>query len=164
MDKKKFTLDGKDYFVKKLFYKPDRIRQIKYLRRYLDFEKEYLGDEFTESPYNSIQRVKIAEKLVEELNTDFNNMDKKELQTKFAESFLPNNLSSEFYQKQSEAIQLFILDENNAKELCEIYFENADEINHNPYDLEDDKFLDYNNFITELFSFFFFNNHSLKKI
>jgi hypothetical protein len=162
MEKKKFTLDGKDYFIKKFFYKPDRIRQIKYLRRYLDFEKEYLGDEFSESPYDLIQRVKITEKLATDLNPDASKIDSKEMQSKLVESFLPNQLSNNFYQKQSEAIQLFILEnEENPKELCEIYFDNANEIDHNP--LEDNKFLEYNNFITELFSFFFFNNFTFNK-
>lgn len=156
----KFTLNTKEYFVKKFYYKPDRIRQIKFLRKYLDFEKEYLGNELYDKSYNSLQNIKVIEKLSEEVNS--NSLNKDEMMKQLTDSLLPTSLSNEFYQKQSEAIQLFLLEnEDNAKELCEIHFENAKEINHNPID--DNQFLEYNNFITDLFNYFFFNKNKLSK-
>lgn len=152
MEEKKFKLEGKEYVVKKFFYKPDRVKQIKFYRKYLNYEKEYVGQELHDKFYQSIHKIK----LIKDVTQSIVPIDKEILKEQINENLISEDLYQEFFQKQTEAIQLFLFEnEENSKELCEIHFTNADEIDHNP--IEDNSFLDYNSFILELFQYFFFD-------
>lgn len=162
MEKDRFILDGKEFTVRKFTYKKDRTSQIKYLRRFKDYAKEYIGADLYDKFYSSFQTTSLIKSLSEEANSNLSSEDKAKFNAELVQSLLPESISLEFNDKHSEAIQLFLLDnDNNAKELCEMLFENANEIEHNP---NDDKFLDYNNFINDVFNYFFFYNHKLKVI
>lgn len=151
MEEKKFTLDGKEFIVKKFYFKPDRVKQIKFHRKYLNYEKEYIGEDLWNKFYSNMQRIKLMSEYVKSENSNVNN---EELNKAIGDNLLKEDYNQEFNQYQSEAIQLFLFEnEENAKTLCELHFENHNEIDHNP---TDEKFLAYNNFILELFRYFFF--------
>lgn len=151
MEEKTFTYLGKEYKERKRTYKPLRINSIKFFRKYSDFEKEYIGEDLYNQYYNTLLQNAIEEDVTEENAEEKSKvlLDKKDIM----------RLQLEFTQKQSEAYEIFLLDENNTKELCDIYFENSNEIDHNP---TDENFDEYYSFVGEVFRYFFFRYKKYK--
>lgn len=156
MEETKFLLAGNEYIVKQFYFNPDRIEQIKFNRKYLLFEKDYIGEELCDKFYNSIHKMKLLQDLAEHYNKDVNNEAKQELRNQLSQELISEDVSNEFYRMQMEAIQIFFFtDENNAKKLCELLFKNYYEINHNQ--TQEKELLEYNNFILDVFNYFFFS-------
>jgi len=163
MEENKFTLAGQEYVVKQFLFNPDRVEQIIFNRKYLNYEKEYIGEELCDQFYNNIHKMKLLQDLAEHYNKDINNESKQELRKQLSEELLSENVINEFYRRQSEAIQIFLFaNENNVKKLCDLLFKNAYQINHNPID--EKELLEYNNFILDVFNYFFFFKKNSKLI
>lgn len=161
----KFVLDGKELQLKEFKYKNDTVKQIKFIRKYTNFEKDYVGEDLYNQFYESVHKLKLIKDLTEEFNKEDAELQIQSLNQKLNDEYF-NDVNSktyyEFMQLRSEAVGLFLFDnEENAKILCELHFKNADEINHNP---TDEKFLEYHSFILQLFNYFFFGKKNLKLI
>jgi len=116
---KKYEHLGKAYFPRKTSFKPYRSRALKFLKKYDEFERAVTGD--LQDTVSALLLDKAEGKKVEDIIVQETVKDNPKLLKALMELGV----------KKVDVEESFLIEESNAKELCEIFFESND-INHNP--------------------------------
>jgi hypothetical protein len=158
-EEKKYIYKDIEYTLRNKNFKKYVVPSIKFSRKYEDFRKINIPADLEKSVKNIfINRdlIKNSQNIIAE-NKD---KDLKELEVIVAQDTI-NKIQDEqladmitYNQLKEEIDKEFLNDENNAKELCEIMFENSESINHNPEGGRKE-YGEYYNFIKGVFSDFF---------
>lgn len=161
-NEKKYVLNGIEYKQRETKIKPYRLLSIDLLEKYEDGLPEIISK--TQEKVNS--SLMSDKSFMGEAISAKNNDDKEKLGNLTLKCLNKNkDLMKEYLHstiKRRNYEEKFLLDENNSKLLCEIFFENSETINHNPDSEEDvDSYLE---FLRDVLSDFFLktNNRLLK--
>jgi|GEM_PF-6066103 hypothetical protein len=139
------------YKIRNKNWKKYRIPAIKFSRKYTDFENQYIPKDLRDKVdklYSDKNLIKLVDKT--------NKKDKvnEEVMDKFLESSGDVIIAmSKIKLMKNEIVEDFFLENENAKELCNIVYENSESINYEPDGGQDD-YDEYFNFIKGTFSFF----------
>lgn len=164
-----YNYKNKKYLPRNKSFKPYRVKAIKFIQLYRDFEKDFIKD-----LQSDIQSFLFTDKrAMGKIVTASNANDTGKLNKAITEILKDNPeyalKAQELAQRKAIAKELFLTTDNggnpsdiNAKELCDIMFDNTSTINHNP-DTEQE-YLEYLRFIYEVFDDFFLKYESLKSI
>lgn len=158
---------NKEYTFRTKSFKPYRIKAIKFIQSYREFEKDFIKDLQTDIQTFLFTDKKAMGKMVSASNT--NDTAKINLATIEVLKENPEYAlkAQELAERKAIAKELFLTTDNdgnpseqNAKELCDIMFDNASTINHNPQtELE---YTEYLKFIYEVYDLFFSKYERLK--
>jgi hypothetical protein len=159
IEEKKYIYKDTEYTLRNKNFKKYVVPSIKYSRKYDDFRKKYIPldlEKRVKSIFVNRELIKNSQNIIAE-NKD---KDLKELEVIVANDTM-NKIQDEqladmitYNQLKEEIDKEFLNDENNAKELCDIMFENSESINHNP-EGDQKEYGEYYNFIKGVFSDFF---------
>lgn len=157
---KKYSLNGIEFIERKKSFKPYRIKAILFSEKYNEFENKYCGDLQNEINNFLYTDKKVMGKVIAASNSgDVTKLNKVCQEVLLSE---PNQIAklTKLTERKSLARELFLytdckgnFSDENVKELCEIMFENADIINHEPQ--EENEFIEYSKFIDGVCSDFF---------
>jgi len=160
MSDKKYNYRGKEYGLRNKSFKPYRIKALKFMNDFYEFESKYTAELQGELNSFLFNNKKIQGKVI----TAKNNGDNEKLNEIIAEALLENPTYAikvqELTNKKKLATELFLTtygkgepSEVNAKELCYIMLEGASEIEHKTE--TEEEYYEYLNFLKELFDDFF---------
>jgi len=163
----KYTYKTKSYTPRNKSFKPYRIKALKFLQAYRDFEKDYIADLQSDIQTFLFTDKRAMGKVITASNTkDVSNINKA------VSEVLSENpdyafKAQELAKRKELAKELFLTSDNdgnpsdiNAKTLFDIFFQNSTGINHNP-DTEQEYF-EYLNFVYQVFDDFFLKYGSLR--
>ncbi|MBE2228253.1 MAG: hypothetical protein IAE93_12945 [Ignavibacteria bacterium] len=169
MDKKEkvFKYKGKPLTLRKKSFKPYRVKAITLITEYREYEKQYIQDVQAEIQKFLFSDKKAMGKIVTASNTNNTSVINNALSEILTDN--PEYLvkAQELNERKEIARELFLTTDNdgmpsdkNAKTLCDIVFENASIVNHNPE--TESEYASYLNFLFEVFEFFFQKSVNLK--
>lgn len=169
METKKYSYKSKTYNLRKTSFKPFRVKALKFIQAYRDFEKDYTKDLQEEIQSFLFSNKKANGKIISASNSNDSSKLNKAITDVLTENPEYAIKAQELSMRKDIAKELFLTSENdgtpsdvNAKELCEIMFDNASTINHNPQTAPE--YLEYIQFIFKVFDDFFFTFERLKNI
>lgn len=160
MNDKKYNYRGKEYSLRNKSFKPYRIKALKFMNDFNEFESKYTSELQGEINNFLFNNKKIQGKVISAKN----NGDNEKLNEIIASALLENPLYAikvqELTNKKKLATELFLTSnvngepsEVNAIELLEIMLENGSEFEHSTE--TEEEFYYYLNFLKELFDDFF---------
>lgn len=171
MEKKEktFKYKGKALTFKTKSFKPFRTQAITFVNAYREYEKDYVKDLQSEIQTFLFSDKKAVGKIV----TASNKKDTSLLNKAIGEVLFDNPdyavKAQELNEQKEIAKELFLTTDKdgmpsdiNAKKLCDLLFENASVINHDPQ--TETEYAEYLKFIFEVFDFFFLKYEQLKSI
>lgn len=148
MENTKYIYKGTEFIKRaKKTFKPYQIKGIWLQKKYDDFIKEFIGDDIQKSANKNLFSNAELLKSVTRLENNPEEVGRVFLQNENGMQIM------NYLQLKQQANELFILDEQNAKELMEILFENHQEMVHDTETDEDAK--EYEKFMIEVLNLFF---------
>jgi len=148
MENTKYIYKGTEFIQRaKKTFKPYQIKGIWLQKKYDEFEKEFIGEDIQKNINKNFFKDIEFLKTVSQLGDNHEEVGR---------LFLQNENGIEmmnYLQLKNQAKELFILDEENAKELMEILFENHNDMNHQTETDEDAN--EYEKFMVEVMNLFF---------
>lgn len=157
---KKYTYSGKEYALRTKSFKPYRLLAIQFINKYNEYESAY-----TSSLQADINKFLFTDKKVQsKIVTAKNSGDASKLNKAIMEALLENPehalMAQELSNKKILAKELFLTSDKdgkvsdvNAKELCNIMFDESESINHDPQ--TEQEYAEYTAFIYGVFDDFF---------
>jgi len=150
-------------------FKPYRVKAIKFIQSYRDYEKDFIKDLHSDIQNFLFTDKRAMGKIVSASNTQDSGKINKAVGEVLKDNPEYAIKAHELLQRKAIAKELFLTTDNdgnpsdiNAKTLCDIMFENSNPINHNP-DTEQE-YSEYLAFIYEVFDNFFLKYENLKSI
>jgi hypothetical protein len=157
---KKYSYNGKEYNLRTKSFKPYRIKAIQFINRYNEFESLFISD----LQANINQFLFTDKKVQSKIVTAKSAGDTSKLNKAVIEALLENPeyavKAQELTNKKILTKELFLttdkdgnVSDANAKELCEIMFEDSSGIDHDPQ--TEKEYTEYTAFIYGVFDDFF---------
>lgn len=157
---KQFIFNGKELKLSKNSFKPKRVRSMPFIKAYNEFEAKHISDLQSQLNTFIFSNKKVKGYIVSANESG----DQTELNKSIAELLIENPdyvlKAKELQAAKDYAKELFLTsdlkgepDDSNAKLLCEIMFENHQNVNHNPQTEKD--YDEYLKFIYEVWDVFF---------
>lgn len=165
----KYTYKSKNYIPRNKSFKPYRVKAIRFIQSFRDFEKDFIKDLQSDIHTFLFTDKKSMGRIVTASNTKDTGKLNKAISDVLKENPEYALKAQELSQRKDIAKELFLTTDNdgnpsdiNAKELCNIMFGDTTTINHNPE--TEQEYLEYLKFIYEVFDDFFLKYESLKSI
>jgi predicted HNH restriction endonuclease len=154
-----FEYKGKVYTARrKKSLKPYRSKAMEYILEYEKFVREKM-DKDLEADYKKF----VVENINPNKATEDGKINIKKILQQLLDKGITNLKVVDDYNSTSDSIlEMWLTTNDNDKRLCEIYFENADNINLDIEDEDDEE--EYFEFIKKVFNSFFLNYKKLAKL